>query len=89
MKLLALSNYISLLNVLKSHDAVMVATKIASFFVSKRPSFNKEEASVFLQAVVCLSESDEIPSLHLLARSIQLVDLPDSELIEVLICLSP
>lgn len=88
MKLLTLSNYIPLLNVLKSHDAVMVATKIASFFVSKRPAFEKEEARVFLQTIGCLSESDEIPNLHLLARAIQLIDLPDSELIEVLLLFS-
>lgn len=88
VKLLTLSHYIPLLNVLKSHEAVMVATKIASFFVSKRPTFEKEEARVFLQTIGCLSESDEIPNLHLLARGIQLVDLPDSELIEVLLLFS-
>lgn len=85
LALLHIPAYMDLLHGLKQKEGIAVGTQLADYYLLHHIAFTtKEDAVLFFDIIKSIGLSSEMESYHLLARCIQLIQLPvEEEMIEV------
>ena len=85
LSLLHIPAYMDLLHGLKQKEGIAVGTQRADYCLLHHIAFtDKEEAILFFDTIKSIGLSSEMESYHLLARCMQLIQLPvEEDMIEV------